>query len=337
MTGEEIAREEAAIASPAPWMRRVLLAAAVYNIAWGLLAIVSPLAIFQWCGFDPLPAYPEIWQCLGMVIGVYGVGYGIAAFDPYRHWAIVFVGLLGKLFGPIGFVASAVSGRLPWRFGTMLLFNDLMWWIPFTLILWRASRAANLGSRVMTVAAPPRPGDPLRQMLSQYGASLEELSRKQPVLVVLLRHSGCTFCREALADVGAARQQIEAAGTRVVLIHQSADDPVELLNRHGLSDLHRFRDPYRRLYEHFGLPQGKVSQLLGPAVWWRGFRAFLAGHHLGARDGDAFRMPGVFLLSRGRVVREFRHATAAVRPDYLALARLPAEALPATVTDRTVS
>lgn len=325
MTVDEIAREEAAIASPAPWMRRVLLCAAAYNLAWGLFAIVSPLAVFRWCGFEPLPAYPEIWQCLGMVIGVYGVGYGIAAFDPYRHWAIVFVGLLGKVFGPIGFITSAASGRLPWSFGTMLLFNDLIWWVPFTLILWRAARAANLGTQVMTVAAPPRPGDPLRQMLSQYGSSLEELSRRQPVLVVLLRHSGCTFCREALADLAATRQQIDAAGTRIALVHQSADEPTELLARHGLTDLPRFRDPYRRLYEHFGLSQGGIGQLLGPVVWWRGLKAFLTGHRQGTRDGDAFRMPGVFLLHRGRVAREFRHATAADRPDYAALALLPVE------------
>jgi hypothetical protein len=325
MTVDEIASEEAAVASPARWMRRVLLAAAAYNVAWGLFAIVSPLAVFRWCGFDPLPAYPEIWQCLGMVIGVYGIGYGIAAFDPYRHWAIVFVGLLGKLFGPIGFVASATSGRLPWSFGAMLLFNDLIWLAPFTLILWRTARAANLGSQVMTVAAPPRPSDPLRQMLSQYGSSLDELSRRQPVLLVLLRHSGCTFCREALSDVAQAREQVEKAGTRIALVHQGSDEPIDLLARHGLTDLHRFRDPYRRLYEHFGLPQGRVGQLFGPAIWWRGFKAYLAGHRLGPRDGDSFRMPGTFLLHRGRVVREFRNANAAERPDYAALAILPGE------------
>jgi hypothetical protein len=150
MPADRIALKEASTFSPAPWMRRVLLAAAVYNVAWGAFAIVSPLAVFRWCGFDPLPSYPELWQCLGMVIGVYGVGYGIAAFDPYRHWAILFVGLLGKLFGPIGFVALALSGRLPWSFGAMLLFNDLIWWVPFALILWRAMRAS-LGS----VITPP--------------------------------------------------------------------------------------------------------------------------------------------------------------------------------------
>lgn len=43
--------------------------------------------------------YPEIWQCVGMIVGVivgvYGIGYLVAASDPRRHWPIVLVGLLG--------------------------------------------------------------------------------------------------------------------------------------------------------------------------------------------------------------------------------------------------
>ena len=70
-----------------------------------------------------------------MIVGVYGVGYAIAAYDPVRHWPIVLVGLLGKTFGPIGFVFSAVYCELPWIAGLTLLTNDLVWWIPFGLIL----------------------------------------------------------------------------------------------------------------------------------------------------------------------------------------------------------
>jgi hypothetical protein len=121
------------------WMGWALLAAAAYNIAWGALVVVFPLAPFRWAGLAP-PSYPEIWQCLGMVVGVYGVGYAIAASNPLRHWPIVLVGLLGKVLGPIGFLLAAADGRLPWVAGLMNLTNDLVWWIPFTLILVRAAR-----------------------------------------------------------------------------------------------------------------------------------------------------------------------------------------------------
>lgn len=83
-----------------------------------------------------------VWQCVGMIVGVYGVGYWVAAKDCYRHWPIVLVGLLGKLFGPIGFVdAVLVRGILPASFGYTIITNDLIWWIPFTLMLVGARRA----------------------------------------------------------------------------------------------------------------------------------------------------------------------------------------------------
>ena len=78
---------------------------------------------------------------LGMVIGVYGIGYLCAARDPYRHWPIVLVGLLGKLLGPAGFLAGAIRGEIPWAFGTTTVFNDLIWWAPFLLILRGAQRS----------------------------------------------------------------------------------------------------------------------------------------------------------------------------------------------------
>lgn len=126
------------VALPSPvWMKPVLRAAAVYNIVWGTFIVLFPLVLFRWAGMV-LPNYPEIWQCVGMVVGVYGVGYWIAGSDPVRHWPIVLVGFLGKLFGPIGFLIAAVQGRLPWRAGWVNITNDLIWWIPFALILLHA-------------------------------------------------------------------------------------------------------------------------------------------------------------------------------------------------------
>ena len=92
--------------------------------------------LFTLVGMDPLTAPGRgIWQCLGMVIGVYGIGYWCASRDPVRHWPIVFVGLLGKIFGPIGFIWTATRGEIPWAFGVTIPTNDLLWWIPFALIL----------------------------------------------------------------------------------------------------------------------------------------------------------------------------------------------------------
>jgi hypothetical protein len=66
------------------------------------------------------------------VIEDVGLGYWLAARDPFRHWPIVVVGLLGKVLGPIGFVGAAVRGALPWCWGLTLVPNDLVWWLPFS-------------------------------------------------------------------------------------------------------------------------------------------------------------------------------------------------------------
>ena len=125
----------------APWMCRVMWAAGVYNLLWGAFIIFNPEWLFRWSGAD-LPRYPEIWQCVGMIVGVYGIGYMAAARNPLRHWPIVLVGLLGKIFGPIGFAGALAKGVFPVKFGATILTNDLIWWIPFGIILYRAWRSA---------------------------------------------------------------------------------------------------------------------------------------------------------------------------------------------------
>jgi hypothetical protein len=48
-------------------------------------------------------------------------------------------GLIGKVFGPVGFVSAEAEGDLL-RFGLTLLTNDVIWWFPFALILLHAYR-----------------------------------------------------------------------------------------------------------------------------------------------------------------------------------------------------
>jgi hypothetical protein len=120
-------------------MRRyqILLAgAAVYNLAFGLWATLFPLAFFRWFDLEP-PRYPSIWACLGMVIGLYGIGYGYAARWPDRGDVIVLIGLAGKIFGPIGWLIAVARHEFPARTFGLVLGNDLVWWFPFLFYLLR--------------------------------------------------------------------------------------------------------------------------------------------------------------------------------------------------------
>lgn len=122
-----------------PWMSKILIAAGLYNLIYGGWVVLFPESAFNMLDME-LPRYLFLWQCIGMIVGVYGVGYLVAARDPLRHWPIVLVGFLGKIFGPIGFLHTVLAGDIPWAFGIMIIFNDLIWWLPFSGILLAALR-----------------------------------------------------------------------------------------------------------------------------------------------------------------------------------------------------
>ena len=132
---------------PPRWMSVVLYLAGLYNLVWGSVVVFFPAWTFDRGGMstpahaaaDP-QLYLHLWQCIGMIVGVYGIGYAIASTAPTRHWPIVLVGLLGKVFGPIGAIQGALAGRLPWSILWTNLTNDLIWIVPFILILVRAYR-----------------------------------------------------------------------------------------------------------------------------------------------------------------------------------------------------
>ena len=125
------------------WMRLTLKIAGVYNILWGAYILFMPEHFFQVSNL-PLPNYPEIWQSVGMIVGVYGIGYYISGFDPYTHWPVILVGFLGKVFGPIGAIYYACLGKFPWSFILINVTNDLIWPVPFGLILYHALRKEDL-------------------------------------------------------------------------------------------------------------------------------------------------------------------------------------------------
>lgn len=124
-------------------MRTVLKAAGIYNLLWGAAVVLAPAATLRLFNYPPQPT-PELWQCIGMIVGVYGIGYWFAGDAPLRHWPVVLVGFLGKLFGPIGFLNSAWQGKLPWSAGWVNITNDLIWLVPFALILRAAWRAGEM-------------------------------------------------------------------------------------------------------------------------------------------------------------------------------------------------
>src|ERR1700678_1088257 len=84
----------------------------------------------------------------------------------------------------------------------------------------------------------------LASIHTESGASLLALAEESPLLLVFLRHFGCSFCRKAISDVAELRQELIRRGVRPVFVHLGT---VEIAKAHfdfyELSDVERVCDP----------------------------------------------------------------------------------------------
>jgi peroxiredoxin len=156
---------------------------------------------------------------------------------------------------------------------------------------------------------------------SQDGRTLAEFCNGNFVFLVFLRHFGCTFCREAVAEIAQKRSSIEARGVSLAFVHLGTEEKAQWFFTHyGLTDVPRFGDPEAHLYQAFGLSRAKLGQYLNPESIRRSIGAFFHGHFIGFPAGEIERMPGVFLMQGTEIRKSFRHQLVSDRPDYLALA-----------------
>lgn len=171
--------------------------------------------------------------------------------------------------------------------------------------------------------APYVDSEIMEQMITNTSDSLLQLSLQQPVLLVFLRHFGCTFCREALSDISAQKAGIENNGMRIVFVHMADAATAErYFDRYNIEDAIHICDPECRYYAAFGLVKGSFTQLFGLHSWIRGFNiGVVQGHGIGPMLGDGFQMPGVFVIQDGDIKEAFIHKLASDRPDYEQLVR----------------
>ncbi len=159
----------------------------------------------------------------------------------------------------------------------------------------------------------------IREMKTNEGVSVLELSQKQPVLLVFLRHFGCVFCKEALDDLSKLRPSFNKKGVKYVFVHMA---PEHVANKYfddfHLAGVSHISNPDKNYYTAFGLQKGTMSQLYGLRTWMRGFSASTSSYKLELAEhlGDSTQMPGMFLIHKGQTIKEFIHKRASLRPDY---------------------
>jgi len=159
----------------------------------------------------------------------------------------------------------------------------------------------------------------LKALITKNGDNVYDLSIDSSVMLIFLRHFGCIFCKEALFDISKKRRALEERGVKIVFVHMAEAEVAEkYFLTFGLKDVNHISDPTCALYKEFGLTKGTTSQLLGLKNWVRGFEVSVGkGIEVSIRQiGDAFQMPGVFVIDNGRIKSKYIHSTAADKPDY---------------------
>jgi hypothetical protein len=163
----------------------------------------------------------------------------------------------------------------------------------------------------------------LQQYRTESGRTLLELVDQSPLLLIFLRHFGCSFCRQTLDDVSKLRSEIEARGIRPVFVHLGTPERAKpYFDYYNLSDVERVSDPQAFLYTQpvFDLARKSAfSHFLVPKVWKAWLQGAIRKHGFGMIKDDADQMPGIFFLRQRAIVRAFRYKTIADEPDYLKL------------------
>jgi len=118
-----------------PWF----LAAAIYNLCWGVIVVALPALFLDLLRIER-PSVIALWQVVGMMVLVFAPAYWWASRDPWAHRHLILIGTVGKFLGVLGFLVATSLGQLPWTFGVLVLFNDIVWLPGFALFVAEVGR-----------------------------------------------------------------------------------------------------------------------------------------------------------------------------------------------------
>jgi hypothetical protein len=128
-------------------------------------------------------------------------------------------------------------------------------------------------------------------------------------MLVFLRHFGCMFCREMVADLR-LHSETEGERERILFFYQgTVPEGREFFGKHW-SSARAIADQPLRFYQGFGIRKGTLAQTFSPAVWRSGMKAWSRGHRPGMPQGSIRQMPGLMWVQAGRIVwrHDFEHA-----------------------------
>ena len=85
-------------------------------------------------------------QVMGILVGLFGVGYHMVAADPVRNRNILLLGFWSKALSSLFALWYVGTGELPLGFLPVLFFSDIVYLPPFYFILQHLGRQAEVAT-----------------------------------------------------------------------------------------------------------------------------------------------------------------------------------------------
>lgn len=139
---------------------------------------------------------------------------------------------------------------------------------------------------------------------------LRSLYEDQRLMLIFLRHLGCVFCKDHVAQLR------NLSDLNIVFVTLGTPEQTEEF-RKKMKSPHRFiSDPDKTLHNLFSLQQGGMAQLFNPHTISRALTLLAQGHFQGLKpQQDVKQLPGVFLVEQdGTITWEYRARDAADNP-----------------------
>ncbi len=153
-----------------------------------------------------------------------------------------------------------------------------------------------------------RSGDPVR-----FG----DLYCDATTLIVFVRHFGCIFCRERIAELTEAVPLLAEAGVQTVVIGNGTALMANAFAEELALDVPLYTDPSRKTYELAGMQRnfGLGLKTVGHAL-----RSWRSGHRQGPVAGDVWQQGGVLVVNPDSRILEAYYDRGA--GDYIDLANV---------------
>ncbi|TAK79724.1 MAG: AhpC/TSA family protein [Dehalococcoidia bacterium] len=128
---------------------------------------------------------------------------------------------------------------------------------------------------------------------------LGDVWRDRPVVLALIRHFGCQFCKDHVSRLVPAVPAIHEAGAELVIVGSGNPSMAGFFAEDYHVTTPLFTDPGREVYRALGAKRPTWTALLNPRLYWNALQVHRRGHRLSRVQGDLAQLGGVFIILPG--------------------------------------